>query len=208
LPELSPSGGPPSSTGCAARCSCSTPRGWGSFAVAGTQKALAFGLNPVMAALLGMLTGIGGGTTRDMLLTEVPTVLRADLYAVAALAGRGRGRDRRRVAAPVDRSDDRRRGPLLRAPVHGYSSRLASSDRRGRPLNAEVIDLSEQTVSPRLHRHPCPPHDRCCEPRVANVRSSEAQALKGLSLARCRPAHGRGCTRFYATFRARQLAIA
>jgi uncharacterized membrane protein YeiH len=55
--------------------------------VAGTQKALAFGLNPVMAALLGMLTGIGGGMTRDVLLAEIPTVLRADLYAVAALAG-------------------------------------------------------------------------------------------------------------------------
>jgi uncharacterized membrane protein YeiH len=57
------------------------------FAVAGTQKALAFGLTPVMAALLGMLTGIGGGMTRDALLAEIPTVLRADLYAVAALAG-------------------------------------------------------------------------------------------------------------------------
>ena len=57
------------------------------FAVAGTQKALAFGLHPVMAALLGMLTGIGGGMTRDVLLAEIPTVLRADLYAVAALAG-------------------------------------------------------------------------------------------------------------------------
>jgi len=57
------------------------------FAVSGTQKALAFGLNPLMAALLGMLTGIGGGMTRDVLLAEIPTVLRADLYAVAALAG-------------------------------------------------------------------------------------------------------------------------
>ena len=57
------------------------------FAVSGTQTALAFGLNPVMAALLGMLTGIGGGMTRDVLLSEIPTVLRADLYAVAALAG-------------------------------------------------------------------------------------------------------------------------
>jgi uncharacterized membrane protein YeiH len=57
------------------------------FAVAGTQKALTFGLNPVMAAPLGMLTGIGGGMTRDVLLAEIPTVLRADLYAVAALAG-------------------------------------------------------------------------------------------------------------------------
>jgi uncharacterized membrane protein YeiH len=57
------------------------------FAVTGTQKALGFGLGPVMAALLGMLTGIGGGIARDVLLAEVPTVLRADLYAVAALAG-------------------------------------------------------------------------------------------------------------------------
>lgn len=57
------------------------------FAVAGTQKALAFGLHPVMAALLGMLTGIGGGVMRDVLLNRVPAVLRADLYAVVALAG-------------------------------------------------------------------------------------------------------------------------
>ena len=57
------------------------------FAVSGTQKALAFGLNPAMAALLGMLTGIGGGMVRDVLVAEIPTVLRADLYAVAALAG-------------------------------------------------------------------------------------------------------------------------
>lgn len=57
------------------------------FAVAGAQKALAFDLNPVMAALLGMLTGIGGGVARDLLLAQIPTVLRSDLYAVAALAG-------------------------------------------------------------------------------------------------------------------------
>ncbi|MBE9010956.1 trimeric intracellular cation channel family protein [Pseudanabaenaceae cyanobacterium LEGE 13415] len=57
------------------------------FAVSGTQKALAYGLHPVMAALLGMLTGIGGGVARDLLINEVPTVLRTDLYAVAALAG-------------------------------------------------------------------------------------------------------------------------
>ncbi len=56
------------------------------FAVTGTQKALAAGLNPIMAALMGMLTGIGGGMLRDVLVNETPTVLRADLYAVAALA--------------------------------------------------------------------------------------------------------------------------
>src|SRR3954471_20989484 len=57
------------------------------FAVAGTQKALAFGINPFVSALLGMLTGIGGGVLRDLLVNEIPVVLRADLYAVAALAG-------------------------------------------------------------------------------------------------------------------------
>ena len=56
------------------------------FAVSGAQKALAFGLNPVMAALLGMMTGVGGGMMRDLLLAEIPTVLRADLYAIAGLA--------------------------------------------------------------------------------------------------------------------------
>jgi uncharacterized membrane protein YeiH len=56
------------------------------FAVAGAQKALAFGLGPLMAALLGMLTGIGGGIARDILLAEIPTVLRSDFYALAALA--------------------------------------------------------------------------------------------------------------------------
>ena len=57
------------------------------FAVAGAQKAITFGLSPVMSALLGMLTGIGGGMTRDVLLAEIPQVLRSDLYAVAALVG-------------------------------------------------------------------------------------------------------------------------
>ncbi|MGB8609682.1 trimeric intracellular cation channel family protein [Bradyrhizobium sp.] len=57
------------------------------FAVAGSSKALAYGLNPVMATVLGMVTGIGGGMVRDVLLAEIPTVLRAELYAVAALAG-------------------------------------------------------------------------------------------------------------------------
>jgi uncharacterized membrane protein YeiH len=40
----------------------------------------------VLAALLGMLTGIGGGMVRDLLLNQTPTVLRAALYAAAALA--------------------------------------------------------------------------------------------------------------------------
>ena len=57
------------------------------FAVAGAEKALLHGINPVMAALLGMLTGIGGGMLRDVLVMQIPTVLRSDLYALAALVG-------------------------------------------------------------------------------------------------------------------------
>src|SRR3954447_2791218 len=57
------------------------------FAVSGASKALAFHAGPVAAVLLGMLTGIGGGIVRDVLVREIPTVLRTELYAVAALVG-------------------------------------------------------------------------------------------------------------------------
>ena len=60
------------------------------FSVAGAQKALVFGLEPVMAALMGVLTGIGGGIARDILLARVPEVFKpTEIYAVAALAGSG-----------------------------------------------------------------------------------------------------------------------
>ena len=61
--------------------------GLGLFCVAGADKALAFHAGPVAATLLGMVTGIGGGMVRDVLVMEVPSVLRTELYAVAALLG-------------------------------------------------------------------------------------------------------------------------
>lgn len=61
--------------------------GLGLFCVAGADKALAFHAGPLTATLLGMTTGIGGGMVRDVLVMEVPTVLRTELYAVAALLG-------------------------------------------------------------------------------------------------------------------------
>lgn len=61
--------------------------GLGVFAVAGTQKALDHGITWPMAAVLGMISGIGGGMVRDVLTAQTPTVLHADIYAVAALAG-------------------------------------------------------------------------------------------------------------------------
>lgn len=62
--------------------------GLGFFAVGGTAKALAAGLGPVPACILGVITGVGGGVLRDVLLREIPLVLRTgELYAVTALAG-------------------------------------------------------------------------------------------------------------------------
>ncbi len=62
---------------------CLDAAGLSLFAVSGALKALAFGLNPLAAVPLGMLTGVGGGMARDVLVREVPTVLRAEVYAVA-----------------------------------------------------------------------------------------------------------------------------
>lgn len=61
--------------------------GLGLFAISGAGKALAFHLGPGAAILMGVLTGIGGGMARDVLVSEVPVVFTAELYAVAALAG-------------------------------------------------------------------------------------------------------------------------
>lgn len=57
------------------------------FSVAGASTALAFDIAPVQAVLLGAITGIGGGMLRDILLREIPEVLRGGLYAVPALLG-------------------------------------------------------------------------------------------------------------------------
>jgi uncharacterized membrane protein YeiH len=97
----------------------STAAGLALFAVSGAQKGLAFGLNPVMAVPLGMVTGVGGGMMRDILLAEIPTVLRADLYAIAALAGAG---GHWQPAAPSPhRNNNRWCTPLLWATSDGHS---------------------------------------------------------------------------------------
>jgi uncharacterized membrane protein YeiH len=57
------------------------------FAVTGASKALTFGLGPAQAVLLGALTGVGGGTLRDVLIRRVPSVLSSGLYAIPALMG-------------------------------------------------------------------------------------------------------------------------
>jgi uncharacterized membrane protein YeiH len=59
------------------------------FCVAGASKASDFGLGVASAVILGAITGIGGGMLRDLLLSQVPTVLRRELYAIPALLGAG-----------------------------------------------------------------------------------------------------------------------
>ena len=55
------------------------------FAVTGAATAVALGLGPAQAILLGVITGAGGGTIRDMMLAQIPSVLRIGLYAIPAL---------------------------------------------------------------------------------------------------------------------------
>ena len=57
------------------------------FAVSGAVKAMDYGIHPFMAVLMGTITGVGGGTVRDIFLAHIPAVLRVDVYAVAALVG-------------------------------------------------------------------------------------------------------------------------
>ena len=79
-----------------------------------------------MAIVLGMVTGIGGGMVRDVLLAEIPTVLRAELYAVAALAAAAIvviGHMLQLPVAPVTAVAL----ILLLAPRHGDQARLAAT---------------------------------------------------------------------------------
>lgn len=59
------------------------------FAVTGASKALAFGLGVWPAVILGAVTAVGGGTLRDVLVRQVPSVLSSGLYAIPALIGAG-----------------------------------------------------------------------------------------------------------------------
>jgi uncharacterized membrane protein YeiH len=63
--------------------------GLGLFTVTATQKSLEAGLGWAGATMVGVITGIGGGVLRDVLLRQIPVVLQREIYAVAALIGAG-----------------------------------------------------------------------------------------------------------------------
>ena len=57
------------------------------FTSTGTAVALDRGAQPVTAGLVGVISGVGGGVLRDVLLAEIPLVLRREIYALAAVVG-------------------------------------------------------------------------------------------------------------------------
>ncbi|MEX3815651.1 trimeric intracellular cation channel family protein [Paraburkholderia sp. BR13439] len=61
--------------------------GLGLFAVSGAQKALTYGHNAELAILLGVVSAVGGGVMRDVVLSRVPAILEREIYASAALFG-------------------------------------------------------------------------------------------------------------------------
>lgn len=61
--------------------------GLAAFVIIGAEKALKLGLNPIVAVIMGTLTGCGGGVIRDVLARRVPFVFRTEIYASACLAG-------------------------------------------------------------------------------------------------------------------------
>ena len=83
------------------------------FCVTGALKAVDYGLGPLPAALLGMVTGVGGGIIRDVLAGRVPVIFEGALYATPALAGAA-------VAVLLDRADV----PLLVVAAAGFSTCL------------------------------------------------------------------------------------
>ncbi|CAN0620745.1 conserved membrane protein of unknown function [Burkholderia multivorans] len=61
--------------------------GLGLFAVSGAQKSIVYGHSAELAILLGIVSAVGGGVMRDVVLSRVPAILEREIYASAALLG-------------------------------------------------------------------------------------------------------------------------
>ncbi len=57
------------------------------FVAIGVDKALSYGASPMVAVIMGVLTGCGGGIIRDVLAREIPMIFRTEVYATACIAG-------------------------------------------------------------------------------------------------------------------------
>jgi uncharacterized membrane protein YeiH len=102
------------------------------FAVIGASKAIDFGLGITPAVLLGVVTAVGGGTIRDTLVRQIPTVLRSELYAIPALVG---------AAITV---------ATMRIGVYGYQPRWEPRQ----PASSSGCSASGLASTPQAHRGP------------------------------------------------------
>jgi uncharacterized membrane protein YeiH len=57
------------------------------FAVLGARAGVEAGSSPLIAVLMGAISGVVGGAVRDVLCGETPLILRREIYATAAIAG-------------------------------------------------------------------------------------------------------------------------
>ncbi|KIO36488.1 MULTISPECIES: trimeric intracellular cation channel family protein [unclassified Shewanella] len=57
------------------------------FTVIGAEKALNLGLSGMIAVVMGLITGVGGGIIRDVLCRQIPMILRTEIYATASIFG-------------------------------------------------------------------------------------------------------------------------
>ncbi|QUQ64438.1 trimeric intracellular cation channel family protein [Kutzneria sp. CA-103260] len=104
--------------------------GLGLFVTSSTADALALGVPRYDAWIIGMTGGIGGGVLRDLVLREVPLVLRRDIYALAALARRCVGGRGGLAARAVRACCGGRVGGRGADPATGHLARLEHTDRR------------------------------------------------------------------------------
>jgi uncharacterized membrane protein YeiH len=57
------------------------------FTIVGTEKAMSMGVNPIIAAIMGMFSAVMGGVIRDVLTNEIPVIFKKEIYATACLFG-------------------------------------------------------------------------------------------------------------------------
>ncbi|WP_205503174.1 trimeric intracellular cation channel family protein [Rufibacter psychrotolerans] len=57
------------------------------FTILGLEKALRFGVSPLIALVMGVVTAVFGGVVRDILCNDIPLIFRREIYATACLAG-------------------------------------------------------------------------------------------------------------------------
>ncbi|MDG2194163.1 MAG: trimeric intracellular cation channel family protein [Polaribacter sp.] len=59
------------------------------FTLLGTQKGLSYNLHPFIAVVMGMVSAVMGGVTRDVLTNQIPLIFKKEIYASACLLGGG-----------------------------------------------------------------------------------------------------------------------